>query len=86
MKIGVVRLGDWVLKKCKGKKSGPFLRGCKTTFVNNKPQVRVGDKSLPGRALTGSKTKLIGGRPCVRLKDKVRCGIIMKASKDTFIA
>lgn len=85
MRLGAVRLGDFVLSKCRHKSPGPFITGCKTTFVNNRPQVRINDKSIPGRAITGSKTKLIGGRGAVRLKDKVKCGVIIKASKDTFI-
>lgn len=84
MRLGAVRLGDWVKSLCK-KPSGPFITACKTTFVNSRPQVVIGNKCVPGIAISGSKTKLINGRGVVRLKDKVICGRIIKASKDTFI-
>jgi len=83
--FGAVRVGDKVKSTCKGKPSGPFISGSKTTFIDNRCAVRVGDKSLPGRALTGSKTTFIDNRPAVRMKDKVKCGIIKTSSKTTII-
>jgi uncharacterized Zn-binding protein involved in type VI secretion len=81
-----IRLGDRVLKKCPFKKSGPFLTGSKTTFVNGRPQVRVGDKAVPGVAVTGSKTTFVDNRPAVHLRSKVICGIILgPGSSNTFI-
>lgn len=83
--LGAVRVGDKVISTCKGKPSGPFISGSKTTFIDNRSAVRVGDKSLPGVALTGSKTTFIDNRPAVRIKDKVKCGIIKTCSKTTII-
>ena len=83
--LGAVRIGDKVKSICRGRPSGPFLTGSKTTFIDNRGAVRVGDKSLPGIALTGSKTTFIDNRPAVRMKDKVKCGIIKTSSKTTII-
>lgn len=81
-----IRKGDWVLKTCKFKVSGPFITASSTTFVNGRGQVRVGDKSLPGIAITGSRSTFIDGRPAVTLKSKVICGRIKgPGSSDTFI-
>lgn len=80
-----VRMWDWVKSICKGKSSGPFIRGSKKSFVNGRPQVKLLDKSVPGIALRGSKSKFVEGLPAVRIIDKVKCGIIVKGSKDTFI-
>jgi uncharacterized Zn-binding protein involved in type VI secretion len=83
--LGATRLRDWVKKICSNKESGPFFTGSSTTFINNRPQVRVLDKGIPGVALTGSKSSFVDNRPAVRQKDKVSCGRIMTSSTDTFI-
>lgn len=83
--FGATRLGDFVMSTCKGKKPGPFITGSKTTYVDNRPSVRVFDKSIPGIAITGSKTTYIDNRPAVRQKDLVKCGRIMTSSKTTLI-
>ena len=84
--IGAARWGDFVKSYCTGRPSGPFIQASKATFVDGRGQVRVGDKSLPGRAVTGSKTYFVDGRPAVRMRDKVICGIITQSSKTTFIS
>lgn len=84
--IGAVRLGDFVKSYCSSKPSGPFFEASKYTFVDGRGKVRLGDKSLPGRAVTGSKMHFVDGRPSVRKRDKVICGIITQSSKTTFIS
>ena len=83
--LRAVRLGDFVKSVCKKKPSGPFYQGSKDSFVNNKPQVRLRDKALPGAAITGSATTFINNKPAVRVKDKVICGKIITGSPNTFI-
>lgn len=83
--LGATRLKDWVQKICSHKTSGPFITGSSRSFINNRPQVRVADISIPGRALTGSKTTFVDNRPAVRQKDKVACGRIVTSSSNTFI-
>lgn len=83
--LGATRLGDFVRKTCDDKSSGPFVTASKDTFVNGRGQVRLHDRSIPGRAVSGSKTCFVNGRPAVRQKDKVICGKITKSSRDTFI-
>lgn len=83
--FGATRLRDWVTKICSNKKSGPFITGSSTTYINNRPQVRRFDKSIPGVALTGSKSTYVDNRPAVRQKDKVFCGKILTSSNNIFI-
>ena len=79
------RVGDFVQSTCTGVPSGPFLSGSPNTFTNNRPQVRVGDRAVPGIAITGSRTRFTNNRPTVRITDKVVCGIIVQSSSNTFI-
>lgn len=85
MSIMAVRVGDFVKSTCENIPSGPFIEGSTNTFVNGRPQVRVGDKAVPGIAITGSRGRFVNGRPAVRRRDKVVCGIIMQSSRNTFI-
>jgi len=82
--MNAVRLGDKVISYCKFKPSGPFIRGSRTTFIEGKPAIRLGDRSLPGIAITGSNKVFIDGRPAVRQKDKVTCGVIRSGSRSVF--
>lgn len=81
------RMGDFVNYTCPDKppRPGPFIQGSFNTFVNNRPQVRLGDNSVPGPAVTGSSTTFVNNRPAVRPKDEVICGQILGGSFNTFI-
>lgn len=84
--FGAIRKGDFVVKTCPGRKSGPFYTASNTIFIEGRGQVRVGDKSVPGICLTGSKTVFVDGRPAATIKSIVSCGRIVSCSSTIFIA
>lgn len=79
------RMGDKVIEYCGKKPSGPFIQGSLNTFTNNRPQVRMGDKAIPGVSLKGSTRRLTNNRPTTRIIDPVVCGQTIQGSLNTFI-
>jgi uncharacterized Zn-binding protein involved in type VI secretion len=79
------RMGDFVVETCGKGDSGPFIQGSLNTFTNNRPQVRMGDKSIPGISLKGSTKKFTNNRPTTRIIDPVVCGQTVQSSLNTFI-
>lgn len=83
--FGAVRVGDFVVKTCPGKLSGPFIKGSTTTFADGKPRCRLGDRSVPGICISGSKSVFIDNRPAAHILSKVICGKIVNCSKTVFV-
>lgn len=79
------RMGDFVIETCKKGPDGPFIQGSTNTFTNNKPQVRMGDKSIPGISLGGSRRRFTNNKPTTRIIDRVVCGQTIQGSLNTFI-
>jgi hypothetical protein len=79
------RMGDLVIETCNKGPSGPFIQGSLNTFTNNRPQVRMGDKSLPGISIGGSRKRFTNNKPTTRIIDPVVCGQIVQGSLNTFI-
>lgn len=79
------RMGDNVVEICGKGPSGPFIQGSLNTFTNNRPQVRMGDASIPGAALKGSTKRFTNNKPTTRIIDPVVCGQTVQGSLNTFI-
>jgi uncharacterized Zn-binding protein involved in type VI secretion len=86
--IRAVRVGDFITSVCQNVPPGSVKLGSPTSFVNNRPQVRLFDESLPGpgTVLTGSSTTFVDNKPSTRVLDLVTCGRIIVGSFDTFIS
>ena len=85
--LRAVRVLDRVISKCNNVPPGVFTNGSKTSFVNNRPQIRLRDRSNPGPGpvITGSFTTFVDNLPAARVKDIVICGRITSGSSNTFI-
>jgi uncharacterized Zn-binding protein involved in type VI secretion len=83
--LGAIRRGDFVIKTCKFKSSGPFYTASNSTFVDGRGQVTVGHKALPGMCITGSKSVFVEGKPAAHKMSKVICGKILTCSSTVFI-
>lgn len=80
------RMGDMVIDTCPVPRiDGPFLQGSFNTFTNNRPQVRLGDKCVPGISVKGSMRKFTNNKPTTRIIDWVFCGKTITSSWNTFI-
>jgi uncharacterized Zn-binding protein involved in type VI secretion len=83
--LGAIRRGDFVVKTCPFKSSGPFYTASNDVFVEGRGQVRLGDKSVPGICVSGSKSVFVNGRPAAHINSKVICGRIVSCSTDIFV-
>jgi len=83
--LGAIRRGDFVVKTCPFRSSGPFFTSSLSSFVDGRGQVRLGDKSVPGVCISGSSSVFVDGRPAAHLKSKVICGVIVQCSSTVFI-
>lgn len=81
------RMGDNVIDICPKPPPtpGPFYEGSSDTFTNNKPQVRMGDSSVPGKSIMGSMKRFTNNKPTTRIIDPVVCGVTVESSFNTFI-
>jgi len=83
--FGAIRRGDFVIKTCPFRKSGPFYTSSLSSFVDGRGQVRLGDKAVPGICISGSSSVFVDGRPAAYIKSKVICGRIITCSSTIFI-
>lgn len=82
-----VRVGDFIASRCNKVPPGSVTFASMDTFTNNRPQVRLGDVSIPGpgAVVSGSSSTFVNNRPACRVQDKVTCGKITNGSMNTFI-
>jgi uncharacterized Zn-binding protein involved in type VI secretion len=83
--FGAIRRGDFVVKTCPFRRSGPFYTSSLNSFVDGRGQVRLGDKSVPGICISGSSSVFVDGRPAAHFISKVICGRIAQCSSTIFI-